>query len=314
LLRREADAAGRRPYAGHGRTEPAVHGLGGEWLYLKLHGAARAQDDLLRDHLPELVALAAEKGADGWFFIRYTDELGHHLRLRLHGSSPEALWGSAAPAVGELLGRWQRDGLLRGHIVAQYDQETERYGGPGAQRLAERVFQLDSEAAVELLRLAKDPGNDHAVDDLAVVSCAALAHAFGPPAPGHPLLTEDFGDDAAAAWLSMTGARRDLPTVFRARSAHWRRLVDPYGGWPALSEEPAGARALAALRARDAAVRDLADAVREAGTTPEGRVVGSLMHMVCNRLFGGEGARELTVLGIARGAVQDHHNRRRHQS
>ncbi|MGW6225371.1 lantibiotic dehydratase C-terminal domain-containing protein, partial [Streptomyces olivaceus] len=54
-----------------------MHGLGGEWLYVKLHGSARAQDDLLRRHVPELVALAAEKGADGWFFIRYTDEAGH---------------------------------------------------------------------------------------------------------------------------------------------------------------------------------------------------------------------------------------------
>jgi hypothetical protein len=33
--------------------------------------------------------------------------------------------------------------------------------------------------------------------------------------------------------------------------------------------------------------------------------------MVCNRLLGGSTARETAVLGIARGAVQDHLNRRR---
>ena len=314
LTRRDAGAPRRKAYAGRHQPERAVHGLGGEWLYLKLHGSSRAQDDLLRDHLPELVRLAGEKGSDGWFFIRYTDEAGHHLRLRLHGARPERLWGSVAPAVGALLTRWQREGLVRGHALAQYDPETERYGGPGAERLAERVFQYDSEAAVALLRLAKDPANEYGVDDLAVVSCAALAHAFGPPAPGHPLLTEDFADDAAAAWLSMTGSRRDLPAAFRTRAAHWRRLIDPYGGWPAFANDPAGARALAALATRDEAVRRLAALVRQSGGTPEGRVVGSLLHMVCNRLFGGESARELTVLGIARGAVQDNFHRRSHTS
>ncbi|MET9431098.1 lantibiotic dehydratase [Streptomyces sp. NPDC003036] len=316
LTRRDAEGPRRRPYAGSHQPARTVHGLGGEWLYLKLYGSARTQDDLLRDHVPELVAVAAGHGADGWFFIRYTDEGGHHLRLRLHGPDPARLWGEAAPAVGALLARWRERGLVRGHALAAYDPEVERYGGPAAQRLAERVFQCDSEAALALLRLAKDPANGYGVDDLAVVSCAALAHAFGPPAPGHPLLAEDCGDDAAAAWLSMTGGRRDLPAAYRGRAAHWRRTVDPYGGWPALTgdRDPAGADALDALRPRDAAVRELARVVREAGGTPEGRVVGSLLHMVCNRLFGGESARELTVLGIARGAVQDHLNRRRHRS
>ncbi|MFJ4825643.1 lantibiotic dehydratase [Streptomyces bacillaris] len=312
LVRRETGRPRRRPYAGCHLPARTVHGLGGEWLYLKLHGAARFQDDLLRDHIPELVRLAAQEGADGWFFIRYTDEAGQHLRLRLHGAAPEQLWGSAAPALGALLDRWQQRGLLRGHSLAQYDPEGERYGGPAAARLAERVFQHDSEAALALLTLAKDPANDHTADSLAALSCAALAHAFGPPSPHHPLLTGDFGDDAAAAWLSMTGSRRDLPAAFRTRAAHWRRLIDPYGGWPA--PDPAGAHALAALRERDAAVRRLADTVRETGTTPEGRVVGSLMHMVCNRLFGGQSARELAVLGIARGAVQDNFQRRSHTS
>ncbi|GAA3137951.1 lantibiotic dehydratase [Planomonospora alba] len=312
-LTRRSGTPRRRPYAGRGRPGRTVHGLGGEWLYLKLHGSARTQDDLLRDHIPELVDLARRHGADAWFFIRYTDHGGHHLRLRLHGARPEELWGAAAPAVGALLRRWQQQGVLRGHSVAEYDPETERYGGPVAQHSAEQVFQRDSEAAIELLRLAKDPANDHGVDDLAAISCAALAHAFGPPSPGNPLATEDCGDDGAAAWLSMTGARHDLPAAFRARPAHWRGLIDPYGGWPALAGDPAGARILQALRPRDEAARRLAEVVRAAAVTPEGRVVGSLMHMACNRLFGGEGARELAVLGIARGAVQDHLNRRRHR-
>ncbi|MEE1786418.1 lantibiotic dehydratase [Streptomyces sp. SP17BM10] len=306
LVRRRTAPATRR-YTGHHQPRRTVHGLGDEWLYLKLHGSARTQDDLVRDRLPDLVDLARQHGADRWFFIRYTDEAGRHLRVRLHHPDPARLWGTAAPAVGRLLTAWQQGGLLRGHTVAEYDPETERYGGPAARRLVEDVFRHDSEAAVELLRLVRGPAADLGLDALAAVSCAALAHAFGTHADGPD-------DDAAAAWLGMTGSRRDLPPDYRARPGHWRALVDPAGDWPALTRHPAGERLLAALRPRDLAVRRLADHVRAAdGATPQGRVVGSLLHMVCNRLFGGESARELAVLGLARGAVQDNLNRRRHQ-
>ncbi|WP_277753582.1 thiopeptide-type bacteriocin biosynthesis protein [Streptomyces lydicus] len=314
LTRRETDTPRRRPYAGHRQPGRTVHGLAASGSTSNCTAPPAPRTTCCATTSPNWSDLAGQKGADGWFFIRYTDDGGHHLRLRLHGDSPKELWGKVAPAAGALLQRWQREGLLRSHTLAQYDPETERYGGPAAQRLAEDVFRYDSEAVIELLRVAKDPANDYDVDDLAVVSCAALASAFGPPAPGNVRGTEDCGDDGAAAWLSMTGARRDLPAAFRARPAQWRRLVDPYGGWPVLVEDPAGARVLDALRPRDEAVRQLATCVRDSGDTPEGRVVGSLLHMVCNRLFGGSSARELTVLGIARGAVQDHLNRRRHQS
>ncbi|WP_016906182.1 lantibiotic dehydratase [Streptomyces xiaopingdaonensis] len=313
-LTRRPDVPPRRGYAGRHQPERTVHGLGGNWIYLKLHGPARCQDALLRDHLPALVNLAGEKGADGWFFLRYTDPSGHHLRVRLHAEAADRLWGRVAPAVGALLGEWQRAGLVRSHTLAQYDPETERYGGPTAQHLAEQVFRYDSEAALELLRLAKEPENDHDVESLAAVSVASLAHAFGPPGPEDPLLAGDFGDDSAAAWLSMTGSRRDLPQEYRAGAGRWRRLVDPYAGFPALTGDGTGQRIREALLPRDEAVRRLAARVREASSTPRGRVVGSLLHMACNRLFGGDSAQEAKVLGIARGAVQDNLNRRRHHA
>ncbi|GIF13380.1 lantibiotic dehydratase [Actinoplanes teichomyceticus] len=284
----------------------------GEWLYFQVYGSRRTQDDLVREQLPALVQAAAEHGADRWFFLRYTDSQGHHLRIRLHGM-PSPRWAQAGAAVGDLLTRWQRAGIAGGHRLDQYDPELERYGGAPARDAAELVFQHDSTAAIDLMRLARDPRCPYTLDELAVFSTAALAQAFGLPSPGEHRLPEQYADDAAAVWLSATGSRRELPGSFRERAAWWRQRVDPATRFAALTGEPAGRLVRQALHQRDEAVRAFAQRLHAtAARTPQARVVGSLLHMTCNRLLGGNAAREREILGIARGAVQDNHARRRH--
>ncbi|GAA2978709.1 lantibiotic dehydratase [Actinokineospora diospyrosa] len=302
----------RPPHVAHVVDRPARSPLAGDWLYLLVHGSRQGQDDLLRDEVPALVRLAADTGADRWFFIRYTDADGHHLRLRFHGD-PALLWSRLLPAASALLARWQEDGLVGAHRVQPYEPELERYGGIDALEAAERVFCEDSAAAIALLRLAKS--SPFSLDALGAISVASLAHAFGHPPPGTPWITPT--GEAAESWLTITGTRRDLPQAYRADPARWQGWIDPAAGWPGLGAD--GAPVLAALAARDAAVRDyarlVADLIAEGrSAAPLARVVGSLLHMTCNRLLGGSSERERAVLGIARGAVQDNGNRRRHRA
>jgi thiopeptide-type bacteriocin biosynthesis protein len=116
---------------------------------------------------------------DGWFFIRYS-EYGPHLRLRLHGKAevmddvvwpalqahlraryPDVVferpdvpampaWPPPAPAEEKP----PREGPVRITHAAliEYEPETDRYGGPEAIRVAERFFDVSSEAACALLR------------------------------------------------------------------------------------------------------------------------------------------------------------------
>lgn len=57
-------------------------------------------------------------------------------------------------------------------------------------------------------------------------------------------------------------------------------------------------------------MRRYGDVVRELGDAEE--ILASLLHMTCNRLFGGPVERERKVHGYARAAVLDHLGRRRH--
>jgi thiopeptide-type bacteriocin biosynthesis protein len=307
-LSRRAVAPRRPAHVAHHDPDRTRSGLGGEWLFLKLYSPSRGQDELLLSHLPVLIGQARARGAERWFFIRYTDAEGHHLRVRLHGR-PEALWGDVARGVGDTLDGWRSQGLVRAVRVDEYEPEAERYGGAGVSAAVERVFEADSDAALALLDIAAGPGGP-TLDACAVVSLAALAQAFGPPAPDAPRAALDCGDDAAAAWLSLTGTRRALPELYRKEAARWRRIVDPYGGWSVWRSTPGGPAVLDALAERDAAVSRLRDQVG-ASRTPHGRLVASLMHMTCNRLFGGDPDREAAVSGVARGAVQDNQRRRR---
>ncbi|SDC53821.1 lantibiotic dehydratase [Actinokineospora iranica] len=305
----------RPPQVAHAVPRTGVPALAGDWLYLVVRGSRHSQDEFLAQQVPVLVDVAAGGGGDRWFFIRYTDADGHHLRLRFHGD-PALLGSTALPEMSALLASWQRAGLVGGHSLEQYEPEWERYGGPDAQVAAERLFHADSVAAIALSQLVKQAGDELTSDAVGAVSVAALAHAFGAPTSAAEWVSTGDPGEHAAEWLSITGSRRDLPAVYRKDAAGWQRRIDPVGGWPALVEDEHGARALAALTARDAAAREYGEVIRRLVAegrcrTPEARIVGSLMHMTCNRLFGGSSEREQRVLGIARGAVQDNRARRR---
>lgn len=112
---------------------------------------------------------------DGWFFIRYSEH-GPHVRLRLHGAD-EVLEREVWPALLALVReRWpdvstekpdvpamapypsdapperhERPLTLTHAARIEYEPETDRYGGPEGVRLAERFFEISSEAALALL-------------------------------------------------------------------------------------------------------------------------------------------------------------------
>ena len=140
---------------------PLVHALrrasrtlvpGSEWLFAKLYTGAATADQVLREVVGPVSRDAMAHGsADGWFFLRYGDP-DWHVRLRLHGS-PDRLRYEVMPRVEEALRPLSEDGRVRKLQYDTYDREVERYGGPEGVRLAERIFQADSEAVLGIVDL-----------------------------------------------------------------------------------------------------------------------------------------------------------------
>lgn len=137
-------------------------------------------DEVVLDVAEPFVRRCQREGwIDGWFFIRYS-EYGPHVRLRLHGRTEvveETVWPALREHVralypevvferpeGPAMPAWppagsppdaaeKEEGPLRITHAAliEYEPETERYGGPEAIRVAERFFEVSSEAACALL-------------------------------------------------------------------------------------------------------------------------------------------------------------------
>jgi hypothetical protein len=137
-----------------------------DWWYVRAYpGPPGAMDAAVRAAVPWLRARARELSADRWFFIRYVDAAGYHLRLRLR-AAPDALdelhgrldelWALLADlpvAVDEPLvaGLGPMTGTdSRGVAASWYAPELRKYGGPAGVALAERVFTDSSDLVCDL--------------------------------------------------------------------------------------------------------------------------------------------------------------------
>ncbi|MBT2406298.1 MULTISPECIES: thiopeptide-type bacteriocin biosynthesis protein [unclassified Streptomyces] len=139
------------------RTDRADPGTEMDWWYVRAYpGHPDAMDEATRVLIPWLAARASEEAASAWFFTRYWDMSGHHLRLRLRCSADgiDRIYDRLPELVG-LLHTLDRptssDRLVPGSVpqglpmVKQarcciYAPELAKYGGARGVARAEELF------------------------------------------------------------------------------------------------------------------------------------------------------------------------------
>jgi len=131
-----------------------------EWLYGNLYCGSMVADEVLREVVQPLARRAMRTGlADRWFFIRYGFP-EFHLRVRFHGDQAK-LNAELLPALEELCSPLLTDGRVRQVQLDTYERELERYGGEEGIDLSEKLFQEDSDTALEMIDLLSgDTGAD----------------------------------------------------------------------------------------------------------------------------------------------------------
>lgn len=230
-----------------------LHLPGGDWLSLVIRTPPSCQDDVIAR-----VSVIAQGLAFPWFWLRYSDHAGPHLRIRFHGE-PAVLAGRVLPAVAALTGELIAARLASGLSAEPYDQETERYGGTSAaMTAAERVFAADSRLVLAVLAATRD-ADERII--LAALSAATITRALN---AGESALHGRHVDRAARHKLD--GMRTRARAA--AASSHAGLAVSP------ASQEWAG--------------RDTALTAYHAVVPGERKAqcASSLIHMHVNRLLG----------------------------
>jgi thiopeptide-type bacteriocin biosynthesis protein len=254
-------------------------------LLASLYGDIHRQDEILAQHLPDLLARFPQPVS--WWYIRYRDP-AQHIRLRVKLPSADT-FGPAARTVSTWAQELMDAGLLREVRYPPDYPETGRWGAGAAWAAAEMVFHADSVAMLAQLRLPRQPGRQA----LAAAHAIAIAAAYtGAVTTGQRWLIEHV--PAAAP-------ERIQRTVLDEA----RQLADPAGAWPALRSAPGGPVIATAWAGRDQALA----AYREHLASPDmagirhDDVLSSLLHVNFVRDHGIDFPEEATCLYLARAAA-----------
>lgn len=273
-----AGGAARRGAPAPSDFGEAVVPLWDRWVYFNIYTSPHQQVAALAALRPSLDRLVAQGRASGYFFVRYRDDDGAHVRLRVHAPGGGAL-DAALPALRPAFAALLRDRVVQDVSIATYVRETARYGGDARCAACEEIFCVDSTAVLDAL-----PAFDALALDawrIAAVAIDSLLRAFG---------IASFERRLAFA----ARAARDFATEFAFDSTQRRKIGELYAAGRPLFVDGAldAADAAAAAPFVDATER-VANLWKKAESVApplsEAALYGvqwSIVHMRLNRLFG----------------------------
>jgi lantibiotic biosynthesis protein len=257
---------------------------GSEWLYAKIYTGTATADQILREAIAPVVKDVLGSGAaDSFFFIRYSDP-DWHLRVRFHGE-PSRLLGEVVPALAQAILPMTEDGRAWKLQLDAYEREIERYGGADGIVLAERLFFADSLSILEIVEtLSGDEGSD-ARWRLALRGIDLLFQDLGFGLADKHAIMKQIRDGFSREFGGGVYLERQLGDKFRKLRAELDPLLAPEID-PQSWLLP-GLEALARRSTRSTAVIADLQAAEKAGklTAPIRELVGSYIHMHCNRLL-----------------------------
>lgn len=128
--------------------------LGSEWLYTKIYTGENAATEMLISGISRLAnKLLKLSLIDKWFFIRYSDNSGFHIRLRLHVKRKDD-FSSVLNHTQLFLNKQLSQKIIWNFTFDIYRRELERYSP--YMEVSEELFYFQSIFTVKVLKYSKD--------------------------------------------------------------------------------------------------------------------------------------------------------------
>ncbi|EAY25624.1 lantibiotic dehydratase [Microscilla marina] len=155
-------------------NSPQKHHLGSKWTYFKIYCGVLTANHLIKYELSDLISKLEKSGIiSKWFFIRYHDENGHHIRIRF-----QTIKGvqEIFDLIQKILGEYLNSSKIK-VVLDTYYTETKRYGGVKTLSLCEDIFWLDSQTILKALHLLEKDDERLSIR-IAMKNIECLADAF----------------------------------------------------------------------------------------------------------------------------------------
>jgi thiopeptide-type bacteriocin biosynthesis protein len=122
--------------------------IGEEWLYYKFYCGERAGEELLKRGIAPIVEELKEKGIiDKWFFIRYYDAQGHHIRFRVLLKNSN-LFTDCIRIIRQYTDPLEQTRIIWKTQTDNYLRELQRYGYEAIEK-TETLFFNDSDCTLK---------------------------------------------------------------------------------------------------------------------------------------------------------------------
>ncbi len=225
------------------------------WLYYKLRNSDKSSQQLDLAIIEVIPAVLRCWSFSRWFFLRYLDTVGLHLRLRL--MCPIAELQNVEDSIASVFHHWT--GQIEKDV---YVQDAENFGQQGV-LVAEALFQASSEVATSTLIGEREGHCSRKTLAPIFMQCIAdtfvrkAAHTWfweryagywlneksGRSASSLRSLFDSKADELTSRRISVVTPLRDLSQTDRDRVEHWRgALQESANRFAELKERPARRR------------------------------------------------------------------------
>jgi thiopeptide-type bacteriocin biosynthesis protein len=260
------------------------------WLYYKLYGCSKRQNELIAYIHETLESMISEGLLKKYFFIRYSDP-EPHVRLRIQASDDMLL--PLFSNINVWLETLRLDGLISKITIDSYQRELERYGGAGLIKQAEEYFFHSSRLAMQIIsKIRYEKSLKINIDVIGVSFIISALEAFGLTPDEQEAFLNQRSSNSENRKQFQDNRKILMKAADSRNNFHEIMLIEPYEQIHSL------------INSSSEKLSEYAKAVYECDKNGEltntvHGIISSVIHMFCNR-FIGKNTWEQKVYALAR--------------